>query len=165
MNARAHIETPAASLRRIVAEIVATSDTREEAAAALLRRVRGDAALWAALMEPHEKMAADAAVRGMVHEQRRRIWARPVEPDARVAALANMHATLMDFRLPSGLRLRDATAADCMDGATFYARQAGDMAWKARWLSAVAEACGDGVVADAMDERALAALREKTHDI
>jgi hypothetical protein len=73
-----------------------------------------------------------------------------------------LSATLMDFPLPGGGLLRDATAAACIEGATAYRHTASDAVWKARWLEAIAARVGNATVAEVLDEEDLRALQQET---
>jgi hypothetical protein len=70
----------------------------------------------------------------------------------------------MDFPLPGGGLLRDATAAACIEGATAYRHTASDAVWKARWLEAIAARVGDSIVSDVLNEEDLRALQQETRD-
>jgi hypothetical protein len=165
----APLPSPAApTLRDVVRECIEAAADQQDATDRLLERVRADAALRSELLTPWETTAAAAIVVSVQAAQRRTIWVRPSAPDARVSALRTAAATmLMDFPLPGGKRVRDATAADLAAGVAFYAGRAADMGAKARWLAAVRaklEATNLATVAEAMDEAALAALREDQAD-
>jgi hypothetical protein len=75
-----------------------------------------------------------------------------------------LSATLMDFPLPGGGLLRDATAADCIEGASAYRHTASDAVWKARWLEAIAARVGNAIVSDVLNEEDLRALQQETRD-
>lgn len=143
----------------------ADGDVRK-ATEAMLAAVRKSRRLRDALTEPLLETACYAAITAQCRKQRSRIWTPPNYSEAgngdRVIALAR---TLLDFPLPGGRRLGDATRAEVVDAARFYTSHAEDMAHKARWLARVAEAVPDGQrVADALDEARLARLQEDSRD-
>ena len=84
----------------------------------------------------------------------------------RVAALAEGNAAmLMDFPLPGGKRLGEATADEVRTAAEFYSKQAGNMAHKARWLSMIAARVKDKTVKDALTEKKLRELQKETANV
>ena len=121
-----------------------------------------DADLMAELVQPHVESIARELMRANMRETRRVAWQRPTEPDARARRVgAVVVSSLMDFRLPSGLLIGNATKADLIAAAAFYRKQADDMAWKARWVDLVAEKIGRKTVADVLDATKLSALQEQ----
>lgn len=152
------------SARDVARECLAEAGSQREAVEMLVARMSVDAALRSEVMTPWEPRAAEALVRAVQTKSRAALWLRPVAPDDRIAALRNAAQTmLMDFPLPGGKRLGDATAEDLLAAGGFYSRQAGDMAHKARWLGAVRDRMGDAAtVASALDEAALRALQGDT---
>ncbi len=160
MNAKAEV-TDGDRLGETVQHVLALSDTQEAAVEMLLREVAKDTALREALLAPWEREAAKHAISGAIRSERRAIWSRPAGPDARVGALANaVRRSLLDFRLPGGLPLRLATAAEIAEAAETYRKRAEDEAGKSRWLRRVEAALPDGKrVGDVMDDAALEKLR------
>lgn len=129
------------------------------------RTMRSDRALYAAVMEPLERSACYEAIASIIRQSRAKVWQAPnaaADTGGRILALVRH---LMDFPLPGGKRLADATKVDLVAAAEFYSKQAGDMAHKSRWLAAVAGKLGDSdVVRTTLDEAALAALQKETED-
>lgn len=150
--------------RLAVREAAEDADDLNEAVDRLLDTARRRPDIYALLMSPHEQTAARQVLGGFFRQERRAIWARPVGPDARVAVLANaVGAALMDFRLPGGLPLAQASSEEVREAAGFYARQAADMAWKGAWLDRIAASLPDGkTVSEEFTEAQLAAMREAT---
>lgn len=75
-------------------------------------------------------------------------------------------STLFDFPLPGGKRLGDANAAEILEGAGSYHRNAADAAHKARWLEAVAGRVGRRNCAEkALTLAQLEALFEETKNV
>ncbi len=138
----------------------------EDGAKRLLTMAREDAGLMAALMGPYESRAAYDAVRKGSRHLRRVIWDQSTTHAAngRVGALvaANM-AMLLEFPLPGGKPLRDATRDEVQDAADLYRKQAVDMVQKAAWLRLVAKNVPTGkTVGETLDELALALFKEET---
>lgn len=104
-----------------------------------------DAELLNAITKRYLSKACWELLRGYASNTRCEIWRAPNIPTPdrekdRVQHLARANAaTLYDFRLPiEGLpRLGDATKGEVQQAATFYLRQAVDMAGKGRFLVAV----------------------------
>lgn len=98
--------------------------------------------------------------------------AQPLPANARLAAeaqhaiagsirLGSTAGLLLDFELPNGTMLRNATGIDCGDAARKLKAHAADIAAKVRWLLDIANRAGPRRVADVLDEAALAAMFRK----
>lgn len=61
-----------------------------------------------------------------------------------VALSRGIAASLLDFRLPGGKKIKDANRSEIEADAEFYGRQASDMGHKARWLRLIAQSIPDG---------------------
>ena len=135
--------------------------SNDEAATALLSMAKGDNELMSDLMEPHLDRIVREAVGEYKRDVRGYIWTRPVAPDNRVAALARANAlSLFDLRLPSGLRLGDATAKDVAEARDYYASEASKMAAKAGFFGALVEVMKGGkTVQEQFDATDLEKLR------
>jgi hypothetical protein len=71
-------------------------------------------------------------------------------------------SNLMLFPLPSGMKLGSATRAEIAAAADHYAKLSADTGHKARWLTLIAQALGDGEkVADKFTEERLAELKKE----
>lgn len=111
------------------------------------------------------RTACYAAVSGCVRQERRAVFAmpQPTSPErrAQINALASGSIrSLMDFPLPGGKRLGDATRGEVSEAADAYGKQARDMAWKSRWLGHIAQSLPDGKrVADVLTDERLEELR------
>lgn len=132
-----------------------------EATAALEAMARNDVSVWQVLTEQLLKTACYDACRSICRSERRVIW-NTTGSDAggkgdRVKAHGNM---LMDFPLPGGMKLRDATKQDLMDAAGFYERQAAQMTAVASWLSAIASKVKTKTVGDTLTEVQLRAIKD-----
>lgn len=155
---------PQDTLRSLAKAVLDETGSYDAAVPALLAALKTRPLLEAEFLRPHMTARARDLLSSVAASERQIVWHRPVDPMVRVRALSDgMRLTLLDFRLPNGMRLAEATRVTVEDAAGDYAKQAGDMAWKARWLSAIARAMPEGVpVADVMDAAALAALQEQT---
>lgn len=151
------------TLPRLTRECVDATNSTQDAANMLLNRLREYPDLFSDLMEPYEQQAALSAVSAMTRVERRKVWVRPSSPDGRVAALANINASLMSFRLPGGKPISLATAEDLRAASSFYEMQSNDMAWKARWLARLAERLtGDEILESRLSEQDLALAKDET---
>jgi len=137
-----------------------------EGAQVLLDMAERDPTLMSAIIDPWKLRAAEEAVGLAMKTFRRRTWEstqRQIDPNRVAALIQSNREMLMDFPLPGGLALRDATKDDVTAAALFYSTQATNMGHKARWLDLIAKKVPKGkTVADALDNDALATLQEKT---
>jgi hypothetical protein len=121
---------------------------------AMVTAVMNSKVLYRSLMDPLVKQACYDAIRGQCRAQRRVIWETP-QPSAsstrdRIGGLA-AGLTLMDFPLPGGIKVGDATRAEVMDASDSYLAQATDNAAKGRWLRLIARhVTGDAKVRDVL---------------
>ena len=114
----------------------------EKATAALSKRLLKDTALLRMVIEQAVRDATYSNVQGALRSSRASllsIVANPPKLDGTAIAAA-MRRNLLDFALAGGLRLGDATKGEVLAQVKRYEEQAGDMAHKARWLKAVADA-------------------------
>ncbi len=133
----------------------------------LVARVAKDPTLYKPMMDPFIKTACYQAITSQCQQQRRTIW-NSKQPTAeqqrdRVVALGQgTAATLMDFPLPGGMKLRNAKRDDVSAAAEFYRRQSNDMAGKAKWLQLIAQhLTGKKTVSQVMTDARLTELREE----
>jgi len=116
--------------------------SNEDAAKRLLAEAQRVPELYRKIIEPHEFSACLAAISQVRLSDRAAIWKAPqAAPKSKtsVRALARANAyTLLDFPLPNGIRLGDATASDITEAARVYQAQAVDMQQKANWLGLIA---------------------------
>lgn len=157
-------ETPIERLHKIATECARQGANNEAACAMLAEAVAADAGLRELLLTPWEPHA----IRDLIGEKRRRdravIWSRPKAADARVDLLrrASVRMSLMDFPLPNGTRLGNATGEDLAEGSATYKAQASDMAAKAKWLDLIAAGLPEGkTVGEALTETDLERLRDE----
>lgn len=133
-------------------------------------RVRRSREMRDALTEPLINGACYDLIRRVCIKERRKIWltpdltareGKPVGHDVHHLAAGN----LLQFPLPGGQPLGDATREEIAEAAGFYARQAADMAWKGRWLDRIALAMPPGKRArQVFDDRKLRLLQEETRN-
>jgi hypothetical protein len=87
---------------------------------------------------------------------------KPPEPDTspRLHALAD---SLLDFRLPSGILLRDAFRHDVEEAAHWYLSRARALQRRGQWLEAIAPLVPRAtVVGQVLDERSLQAILDRS---
>lgn len=144
----------------------------QKATRALAAQVRSDDKLYRAVMDSLVDTACYDLVASVCRAQRRKIWSPPAPPAgqsddrARVVALGRgTVASLLDFPLPGGMKLRDAKRSDVVSAHEFYATQARDMDGKARWLRLIAQSVpedrrvGDVLTADRLESLQQEALK------
>ena len=133
-----------------------------EGAKRLLAMAKDNPELYRKLMGPVEFTACLDACRQNTRSERKTIWHAPVaKPKTSVKALARANSyTLLDFPLPGGMRLADATKGDVLAAVEVYRKQATDMGHKANWLDAIAaKMTGKKRVASVFDARTLEQLQ------
>jgi hypothetical protein len=80
----------------------------------------------------------------------------------RNSAIVLAASNLLLFPLPSGMKLGSATRAEITAAADHYAKLSADTGHKARWLTLIAQALGDGEkVSDKFTEERLAELKKE----
>jgi len=149
-----------------------TASNVDEACINLERMMEADHELHRAIMLPHVKSAVRTLVNGSKNSDRKMIWdrslpnkawQRPVAPDNRVAALAQINSmTILDMRLRSGKRLADATISDVVSERDYYSEMANHMGDKATFFAKVAdrmEQLKKNTVAEAFNVNDLEAIR------
>lgn len=141
-------------LAEAVARAVDGHDTIEGAAKALLEAARNDSRLYREMMASAEWQVAAERVRAAMHAGRsnclRAVTAADAEADA---AMLRKSLRLMEFRLPGGLPLRKATAADLKEAAEHYHRRAKTEKARGDWLLRVRKALPqDKTVGEALSE-------------
>lgn len=153
---------------QLIADVVAESLKKAKgdlsAATDLMHaRVLRDDYLLRVLMSPLVRQACYDTLRQNLRSERREVWTAPNYTKGgngqRLEALAT---TLLDFRLPLGIILRDAKRDDVEAAAQWYETSAGNMHHKARWLRAIAEKLGRGKVGSKLTAEQLAELQEAT---
>lgn len=149
-----------ASLRAIIREIVAESETHEEATKRLVERVWSDDRLRADFIEPAVREGCYRLVGKAISAARGDILAAPsVKNNSNGARLREAAAGFLAFPLWDGTRLGEATTEQIKDTAVRYRKQADTMAQRAAWLARVAEKVPKGKrVSDVLTEAALEAL-------
>jgi len=140
--------------------------TTEDASDILFNYATRDRDFIAAKLPEIVKSWARDQIGGHVGRMRLASWTPPnMDATGKGARFrAAFSQSIMDFPLPGGQRLGDATPDDVKKGAQFYEVNASDMAHKSRWLYAVASAAGDASrIQDALTEAELRALQETTN--
>lgn len=134
-----------------------------EAASILYNRLDSDPQLYAQFAEPLlREWCADVIGAECVRHPRATVW------NATVNAASNERAkvfaqSLLDFPLPGGKPLSQATRSDLDAAVDFYTKQANNMAWKARWLGRIAQEMGrKRTVGAAFDNAALERMQRET---
>ncbi len=131
---------------------------RERAIGLLRERIDSDPALRKALLEP---LILIAVRQEILHASR--IMNQPKGASPRIGkdsadGIASVaHRTWMEYVLPSGIQLRNATKADLIEAATFHDQQAKGNGRKATWLKSLARRLNaTSAVRNAMSEDEIA---------
>jgi len=139
-----------------------------KATAIMAKRVLDNDVLYHRLMDPLVQNACYDVVRGLIRKNRGQIYNMPQPTPERaslgVLSLATgLLATLLDFPLPGGKRLGDATRVEINGHVVFYETQSKDMRIKARWLKLVAGRLrrDDVTVAEVLSDKQLRRLKEE----
>lgn len=126
-------------------------------------QARGDVAIWKVLTEGLLRNACYDACRAICRSERKIIWESPNYDAGGNGERIKQHATtLMDWPLPGGMKMRDATKKDLMEAATFYSKQAAKMSAIAKWLDAVASKVKSKTVGQTLTDKQLMELRDET---
>lgn len=122
----------------------ASDGTIQDATEILFRRATSDHAFITEKLPEIVRSWCAEQIGHLVGSVRLAAWTAPnYDAKGKGERLANaITASLLDFPLPGGKRLADATPEEVREGAAFFRSQAEDMSWKARWLDKVAEKVG-----------------------
>jgi len=154
------------TVRKPTLEEVVTSSIRDAfgdpvvAASLMEARVRDNKALLAQLVAPYLADACWKAVNRRLEETKvPNLEDDPYEAPDTSGRLHALAESLLDFRLPNGILLRDAFAQDIRDAARWYTIRADAFARRGRWLGAVAALVPRGRTAgDVLDACKLASM-------
>jgi len=159
---------PAPTVRKPTLEDVVTTSIRDAfgdpvvAASLMEARVRDNKTLLAQLVAPYLADACWKAVNRRLEETK--VPDQDDDPYEAPDTSGRLHAladSLLDFKLPSGILLRDAFAHDLKAAAQWYDSRAHSLAKRGRWLSAVAALVPRGkATGDVISGPALLALLE-----
>jgi hypothetical protein len=128
----------------------------------MVERVESDGRLYRLLMDPLVRLACYNVVSQQIRSKRKAVYKtkQPSKKKAKASVAALAAGNLLDFPLPGGLRLGEATRNDVAAAQAFYASQASDMGHKARWLGMVLHALPKGKkVKDAITPAKLEAFK------
>jgi hypothetical protein len=132
-----------------------------KAAKYLENQARQNTSIWIEVTKHLISKGCYDAIRQQCHAERRKIWYSPNYSSGgngdRVVTHAN---SLMDWPLPGGMKLRYATKEDLWKAASFYQKQADQMATVATWLTNIMNKVGRKTVGESLTEKQLINLRE-----
>ena len=119
-----------------------------EATNILVEAAENNKELFKHIMDPILRTACYNIIRSHIRAERKIVWMAPNYSASgngeRVVALGQL--TLMEFRLPNGMFLKDASTDDTWSAAIFYENQSTDMGRKAQWLKRISLAAQDGII-------------------
>lgn len=144
-----------------------SGDDARAATTILLNEVKRNRKLREQLTEPLLRSACYDRIRSAFRVERKQIWFAPNYDATQGSERAKAHGEylLMQFRLPAGKRLSEATIEDLLEASEFYSKQASDMAHKGRWLDLIAKGLKKGkTVGKQYNEATLRALQEEARN-
>ena len=153
------------SLRALARETLSDADgDRHKALPALVARLKAHKQLYSQVVDKLVERACLDELGNVVRDGRSTIWsgggASATEASERVAALAR--SNLLNFALPNGKRLANASRAECMEYGDGYLKQGKTMCHLGRWLRLIGQSVPDGkVVHKVLSEERLNELREE----
>lgn len=124
---------------------------------ALEALARGNPEVWMSITDSLLRDACYNQITALCRRERRKIWSAPA-PDTKSQSnrVVNHAKSILDFPLPGGKRLRDATKEDLSAASSFYQKQAAKMSSISEWLSSVAKRVKKGAtVGDCLSEKQL----------
>lgn len=151
------------TLRALAKEALEDADDdRHKALLALVARLKAHKQLYKQVVEKLVARACLDELGYIVRDERSTIWAggHPGASAAseRVKALAQ--SNLLNFVLPSGKRVSDATPAECLEHGENYLKQGRTMCHLGRWLLLIGKNVPDGqTVHNVLTEERLNELR------
>ena len=150
--------------REIAQEIMEQAEGDVLTATELLEAfARQNVQVWQAVTESLLRTACYDACRAICRGERRVIWNAPGYDAGGGGERVKAHsASLMDWPLPGGKKLRDATKKDLLDAAGFYSMQASQMAAVSTWLECIAAKVKAKTVGETLTDTQLRKLRDDT---
>lgn len=134
-----------------------------EATAMLEELARQDVEVWQAVTDGLLRTACYDACRSICRSERRTIWhTSGYDAGGNGERIKSHSSSLMEWPLPGGKRMRDATKQDLIDAAGFYAMQASQMAAVSDWLGRVASKVKSKTVGETLTDKQLRTLRDDT---
>lgn len=128
-------------------------------------QARSNMDVWRELTDTLLRTACYDACRAVCRSERRIIWNSPNYDKGGNGERVKQHAnTLLDWPLPGGKKLRDATKQDLLEASGFYSKQAAQMTSIANWLDAVAKKVKTKTVGETLSADDLEKLRDQTKE-
>jgi hypothetical protein len=155
-------------IQRLAAKVLSDADGDVQSATeALVKVIKKDPQLYRALMDPLVREACYSKVREICRSNRQSVWntsqPTPVTGQQAISALAQAtRSMLLNFPLPGGKALGDATRAEVETASREYLTNGKNMVVKGRWLAAVARLVPRNcVVRQKLTEQKLQSLKSK----
>jgi len=141
------------------------NDDVVEATVILESMARSDMSVWRALTDQLLRVACYDQCRAICRAERRVIWNSPnYDAGGNGARIKDHSASLMDWRLPGGKVLRDASKADLIEASAFYRRQAASMQIIGCWLESVAAKVAGKTVGEKLTDTILRKLQDEARE-
>ncbi len=146
-------------------QALAETDNIVAAAKLLEQWAVTDQTLQFNLTEPYLPTACYEAIRRQSHREREIVWLPPnYTKGGNGQRILEYTKSLLDFRLPNGMRLRDAKKADLIEARDFYSKQAANMQHKVRWLDSIIRQVGRKTAGNAFTDMKLRELQLEVSD-
>lgn len=162
MNAVAK-KTEDLTFHALAREVLGDADgDRYKALPALVLRLKAHKVLYAQVVDNALEHACSDELRKIVQNDRSTIWegGQPGASEASDRVVALARSNLLNFVLPNGKRLANASRAECMQHGENYLKQGKTMCHLGRWLRLIGQSVPDGkTVHKVMTEERLSELR------
>lgn len=169
MSAVAQHKQETFSIRQVAQDIMrqcgaerGTPEYLRECTESLLQYCLENEAAREAVLLPMLRQGCYETVRGLLREKRGQVYVTSgYDPEGKTDRIRGFARSLMEWPLPGGKPLGEATGADVLSAAEFYERQAEQMQSTAAWLSAIASRLApQQKVKNALSEAQLAEMRK-----
>ena len=148
-------------IRAKLGPIVDEGTEMQEAIEIVRNIVYQDQALLDSVIDEAVEIASRYTVRTAVHDRRRQIC-RAAGSASTTKKLQDKATELLNFRLPGGGCLKDATGHECIEAARFYRSLADTNYRRSQWLTAVGKKAGPNVVGQKLSEKQIHNLYKKS---
>ena len=146
-----------ARLRKMISEQIDSGESFDEAMSQVADEIRKNMPLTEEVIEEAVQIASMSVGRMVIRDSRAAVCKRAesVKQHAmgRTEELKEKVAGLLEFRLPGGKPIREATGTECIEASTFYYKIAETNRVRGRFLLMVGQKAGKMLVGQALDEQ------------